>query len=100
MSIRHIVIWKMAAEDADTRAEHAAGVAERLRALRDVVPAIRALSVGTNVAYPDANADVALVVDVDDLQGLEDYQMHPAHQEVVGYVRSVTGGRMAVDFTI
>lgn len=98
--IRHVVIWKMAAADAATRAAHAAEVARLLEGLVGVVPAIRSLSVGTNVAVPETNADVAVVIDVDDLAALEAYQTHPAHQEVVGYVRSVTGARLAVDFPL
>lgn len=98
--IRHVVVWKMAAEDAVTRAEHAAEVARLLRGLRDAVPVIRSLSVGTNVPELETNADVSLVMDVDDLAALDAYQGHPAHQEVAGYIRSVAGGRMAVDFEV
>ncbi|MDT3315585.1 Dabb family protein [Microbacterium sp. KSW4-11] len=98
--IRHVVIWKMAATDADIRAEHAAEVVRLLRGLETAVPVIRSLSVGTNVAVPEANADVSLVMDVDDLDALEAYQTHPAHQEVAAYIRSVAGGRMAVDFEV
>ena len=100
MTLRHVVSWKMAAEDPAERAEHAAGIASRLEALVGVVPQIRTLSAGVNVAYPDANWDVVLVADFDDLAGLEAYQVHPAHQEVVAYVRSVVGGRSAVDFEV
>lgn len=100
MSIRHIVTWGMAADDAETRAAHAAEVATRLRALDDVVESIRALSVGVNVLDIAGNADVALVADFDDEAGLQAYQTHPAHQAVVGFIRSVTGSRSAVDFEI
>lgn len=98
--IRHVVIWKMAADDAETRAAHAAEVVRLLEGLMGVVPAIRSLTVGGNVAAPEVNADVALVIDLDDLDALEAYQKHPAHQEVAGYIRQVTGDRMAVDFTV
>ena len=100
MTVRHVVAWKMASDDAGVRAEQAAEVARRLAALVGVVPSIRALSAGANVAYPDGNADVAVVIDFDDLEGLEDYQVHPAHQEAAAYIRSVAGGRMAVDFEL
>lgn len=100
MTIRHVVAWKLAAEDAETRAEHAAEVARRIQALVGVVPSIRSLSIGPNVAYADVNGDVALVADFDDLAGLEAYQVHPAHQEVVGYVRSVVASRISVDFEV
>ena len=61
---------------------------------------VRSLSVGTNVAVPESNADVSLVLDLDDLDALQAYQEHPAHLEVVAYIRSVTGSRMAVDFEV
>lgn len=98
MSIRHIVLWKLAAEDADTRALHAEQIADRLRALVGVVDDIQRLEVGPNVAYPATNWDLALVADFDDVEALERYQVHPAHQEVAAFVRSVVAERAAVDF--
>ncbi|MCI1017303.1 Dabb family protein [Microbacterium sp. C5A9] len=98
--IRHVVSWKLAAEDAGERAEQAAEVARRLNALDGVVPQLRSISAGANVAYPDANWDVTLVADVDSLAALEEYQVHPAHEEVVAYVRSVVASRVAVDFEV
>ncbi|KAA0959908.1 Dabb family protein [Microbacterium sp. ANT_H45B] len=98
--IRHIVSWKLAAEDADLRAEQAADVARRLNALDGVVPQLRAISTGANVAYPDTNWDVTLVADFDSIAALEEYQVHPAHEEVVAYVRSVVAARAAVDIEI
>ncbi|WP_314427031.1 Dabb family protein [uncultured Microbacterium sp.] len=98
--IRHVVTWKLAAEDAGLRAEQAAEVARRLNALEGVVPQLRSISAGANVAYPEANWDVTLVADVDSIAALEQYQVHPAHEEVVAYVRSVVASRVAVDFEV
>ena len=98
--IRHVVSWKLAAEDPTVRAEQASEVAARLTALVGVVPQLRSLSAGANVAYPDANWDVTLVADFDSIADLEEYQVHPAHEEVVAYVRSVVSSRVAVDFEV
>lgn len=100
MTLRHVVMWTMAAEDAATRAEHAAEVARRLSDLVGVIPEIRALSAGVNSAYPDVNADVVLIMEVEDLDALEAYQVHPAHQEVAAYIRSVVASRHAIDVVI
>lgn len=100
MSIRHIVLWKLAAEDADTRALHAEQIAERLGALPAQIPEIRGLQVGPNVAYPQTNWDVALIADFDDVEALEAYQVHPAHQEAGAFVRSVVSDRAAVDLPL
>ena len=98
--IRHVVSWKLAAEDAGERAEQAAEVARRLNALDGVVPQLRSISAGANAAYPDTNWDVPLVADFDSIAALEEYQVHPAHEEVVAYVRSVVASRAAVDFEV
>lgn len=98
--IRHVVSWKLAEEDAAARGAQALEVARRLNALAGVIPELRAVSAGANIAYPDVNWDVTLVADVDSLDALEAYQVHPAHQEVGAYIRTVVASRVAVDFEI
>lgn len=100
MTIRHVVTWKLAAEDAAVRAEQAAEVARRLNALEGVVPQLRAISAGANAAYPDTNWDVTLVADFDSVADIDAYQVHPAHEEAAGYIRSVVASRVAVDFEV
>jgi len=99
VTIRHIVAWKLAAADADQRAVDVAGITTRLLALEGVVPSIRAISAGADVLGGE-NWDVAIVADFDDVEGLREYIDHPAHQEVVTYVRSVVSSRVAVDFEL
>lgn len=100
MTLRHVVMWKMAAPDAADRAAHAAEVVRRLAALDGVVPQIEAITVGANSEYDDVNWDVTLVADFADLAALEAYQVHPAHEEAAAYIRSVVGARAAVDYTV
>ncbi|MDQ1130632.1 Dabb family protein [Microbacterium sp. SORGH_AS_0888] len=99
MTIRHVVAWRLATEDPDERAEQAARIARELNALKGVVPALIDITVGPDVVGA-GNWDVALVADVADAEALDAYQRHPAHQAVVGYVRSVVAERVAVDFEI
>ncbi|SJN42431.1 Stress responsive alpha-beta barrel domain protein Dabb [Microbacterium esteraromaticum] len=98
--IRHVVSWKLAEEDAAVRGEQAAEVSRRLNALLGVIPELRAVTAGANIVHPDVNWDVTLVADVDTLDDLEAYQVHPAHQEVGAYIRSVVASRVAVDFEV
>lgn len=100
MPVRHVVSWKLAAADPLVRAEQAAEIARRLNALMGVVPELRMVSAGANIAYPDVNWDVTLVADVDSLEALEAYQVHPAHKEAGAYIKSVVASRVAVDFEI
>ncbi len=100
MTVRHVVIWHVAADDPAERAELARQVATRLESLRDVVPSVRALSTAVNAHYADVNGDVILTADFDDVEGLDAYQEHPAHQEVAAFVRSVVRARAAVDYDV
>lgn len=98
--LRHVVTWKLASEDAAERGQQAAEVARRLNALDGVVPQLRSISAGANSVYPEANWDVTLVADFDSIEALEQYQVHPAHEEVADYIRSVVASRVAVDFDV
>lgn len=98
--IRHVVTWKLASEDAEERGRQSAEVARRLNGLDGVVPQLRSISAGANFLYPEANWDVTLVADFDSIEALEQYQVHPAHEEVAGYIRSVVASRVAVDFEV
>lgn len=100
MTLRHVVTWKLAAEDPAVRAAQAMEVATRLNALHGVVPQLLSISAGANSAYPESNWDVTLVADFASVEALEQYQVHPAHEEVVAYVRSVVASRVAVDFEV
>lgn len=98
--LRHVVTWKLKSEDPAERALQAAEVARRLNALDGVVPQLRTISAGANSVYPEANWDVTLVADFDSIESLEQYQVHPAHEEVAVYIRSVVASRVAVDFEV
>lgn len=100
MTIRHVVTWKLASEDAAERAAQAAEVSRRLNALDGVVPQLLTISAGANVAYPEANWDVTLVADFASVEAIDEYQVHPAHVVVATYIRSVVASRVAVDFEV
>lgn len=100
MTIRHVVSWKLASDDAAERAAQAAEVARRLNAFEGVVPQLLSISAGANVVLPDANWDVVLVADFASVEALDEYQVHPAHLEAAAYIRSVVSARVAVDFEV
>ncbi|QEO08837.1 Dabb family protein [Protaetiibacter larvae] len=95
--IRHIVTWRLAAEDAAQRAADADGIKTRLEGLRGIVPAER-IDVGIDLGETDGNWHVVLDSDFAGREELAAYQVHPAHLEVAAFVRSVTAARSAVDY--
>ena len=106
--LKHVVCWKLADADADADAD--AALAEReqkvstivtlLRSLTNVVPSIRSLSVGPAVLSGPNFWDICLVIDFDDVEGLQAYQVHPEHQAVSGRIRALVIDRAVVDFQV
>lgn len=99
MSVRHVVSWRLSATDPAEKSDQAARIVTALESLVGVVGEIRSLTAGPDVAGGD-NWDVVLIADFDDLDALARYQVHPEHQKVVTFVRSVVSQRMAVDIEI
>lgn len=100
MTVRHFVTWKLAAEDAATRAADVEGIRTNLEALVGVVPGLRALSVHANTLYPENNWDIILESELDDAEALAAYQVHPEHLKVVEYVKPRVTERASIDFAV
>ncbi|NQX10730.1 Dabb family protein [Microbacteriaceae bacterium VKM Ac-2855] len=100
MSIRHIVAWRLNANDPETKRDHAAQIAERLLALKGVIAEIEAIEVGGNIADPERNWDIALVSQYADLDALGRYQVHPEHVKVAAFVGTLVSERASVDFEL
>lgn len=98
--IRHVVMWKLAAEDAAERSAQAAEIARRLNALDGVVPQILSIDVRVNTLFLEANWDAVLTADFASAEELAGYQVHPAHEEVVAFIRPLVASRGAVDFEV
>jgi hypothetical protein len=98
--IRHIVLWKLsAAEEAAKRADTATLVAA-LSTLPALIPQIKALSVGPDVAHASGRWELALVVDFASVGDLEIYQAHPEHLQVVQIVKPRVSERAVIDFEV
>jgi hypothetical protein len=89
--IRHVVAWKLAAEDEESRVAAAAAIQAALAPLPAIIPEIKSFSIGSNVAYADKNWDICLV---------ETYQVHPEHLAAVEVVKPLVSERASVDFEL
>ena len=98
--IRHIVLWKLKAQDTAGKAASAATIAGVLEPLALSLHGVRSLRVHANSAYLGANWDLVLVGDYDSLEALDAYQVHPDHVAAVATVRQHTADRAAVDFEV
>lgn len=69
-----------------------------LRGLEGRVEVLRSIEVGADVLHSGRSFDLALITRFDKLSDVEVYQEHPAHQEVLAYLRTVVAASASVDF--
>lgn len=98
--IRHIVTWKLKAEDAEGKDAAFAAMAEVFGPLPQQIPAIKALHLGRDLGETAGNWDAVLITDHASAEGLQEYQDHPAHQPVKALTGSLTSERAAIDFEL
>ena len=98
--IRHVLTWKLLAEDSAERSMAFAELAEGFGALPKLIPEIKMLQIGRDIEETDGNWNVALVIDFATTADLAVYQQHPEHVKVKQIVRRVTGERTCVDFEL
>ncbi len=92
--IIHVVLFRLK----DRSRANVERTVSKLAALRDKVPSLRSLEVGSDVIGSDRSYDVALIARFDDLAGLEAYRVHPEHVNVVEFIAGVKESTVAVDF--
>ena len=92
--IRHICMFTLK----DNKAANAAEFCRRAQALT-AIPSVRAFSVVTNdPATPASNYDVSLIIDFDDVEGLQAYQVSPEHVAFGQFVGTVRIDRACIDY--
>lgn len=98
--IRHLVMWKLTADDEAGKAAAVAEIAAALEPLVGVVPGLHSLVVRPNVAAFETNWDAALVSEHDTVAALEAYQAHPAHVVAAAVPRAHALSRTTVDIEV
>ena len=102
--VSHVVLMKPRADL--TAAERDALLAAFERAIREI-PTVRGVRVGRRVIHgagyearvPDA-ADYFVVLDFDDLDGLQAYLRHPAHEELGARFNQSLSSALIYDFEV
>lgn len=96
--IKHIVIWKLKEENLE---ENKAKFKEMLLGLKGLVPTLIDAEVGLKEsASPENNDDIVLISTFASWDDLDAYQVHPKHQEVIAFAKTVVEKRSAVDYEI
>jgi len=99
--IHHIVMFKLLeTPDGKQKENNKLEVKKRLEGLLAKIDVIRSMEVGINVVAQARAFDVVLISTFDNLDDLETYRVHPAHQEFVAYVGQIRDQVASVDYEI
>jgi Stress responsive A/B Barrel Domain len=93
--IVHIV---MLAFKEENKTENMKKLKTSLEALMGKVPSLLSMEVGLDFMQSERSYDLVLTSTFADKDGLSAYATHPAHLEVVGFIKEVTEGVKVVDY--
>jgi hypothetical protein len=96
----HIVFWRLHERSANgrTKQENALEMKRRFEALVGVIPGLLRCVIGIDFAKTADSADVALYSEFESRAALDAYQPHPAHQEIVAFLKDVRTERRVIDY--
>jgi hypothetical protein len=78
--------------------DHAEEAGARLRQMKGQIPGLLDVEAGVDITRSGRSYELALITRHADQAGLDAYQVHPVHQAVLTYIKSVASGTVAVDF--
>lgn len=97
--IKHIVMFRLKDTDDRTAYENALEAKKRFE---DVIANVKELKKGELVINsadaPESNYTIALICDFDDIEGLNAYQVHPAHVEFAKFIGTIKTERACIDY--
>lgn len=95
--IAHIVLFKFNDKNKDENIKKAK---EMLLALEDKIEVLEHIEVGVNFDDAERAMDMSIYTLFDTKENLQTYASHPAHLEVVEFIKSVTEYSKVCDYSI
>jgi len=93
--IVHIVMFEFKEEN---RAANIAKAKEMLEALVEKIGPLLSMEVGIDFNGSERAMDLSLISTFETKEGLSEYATHPAHLEVVAFIKEVTTSSKVVDY--
>ena len=95
--VKHIVMIDFKEEN---KKENMQKVKTMLEALVEQVPTLKSMEVGINFSLEERAMDLSLYSSFEDEEGLKAYATHPAHLEVLSFIKSVATGSKVSDYIV
>jgi hypothetical protein len=98
--IKHVVMWRLRADDADEKREACQLVKRAFESLRGRIPGMMHLEIGIDQSHVDYACDVVLMSEFESMAALEAYGTHPEHLRVRTELRDIRTTRHQVDYVV
>ena len=95
MTFRHAVLINF---NADADESYRAELAQKVNALPQAIPEVRAVACGADAGLTSGSSDFAIIVDLESADDYATYENHPAHGDLVDLIRQGVASRTVVDF--
>jgi hypothetical protein len=93
--IKHVVAFRLK----EVSAEQEAAMLAAFRALEGQIPELRSFTIGRNVSDRDQSYTHCLVAEMDDMDAVGRYLVHPAHKAAVDdHLAPIMEHRIVVDY--
>ena len=98
--IVHIVFWKLheTGLNGKSKEENAHEMKRRFAGLMGVIPGLTRIEVGVDLLHTADSVDVCLYTEFESMAALDAYQPHPAHKEIIGFLKDVRYERRVIDY--
>ena len=95
--VKHIVMLDFKEVN---KKENLEKVKTMLESLVESVPTLKSMEVGINFSQEERAMDLSLYSTFEDQGGLEAYAVHPAHLEVIKFIKTVATTSKVSDYTL
>ncbi len=95
--IKHIVIWRL---KADNKEENARQIKAALEALNGQIEGLLHLEVGFDFSKQESSGDIVLYSEFDTREHLDAYVTHPKHVAAGTIVRAAVCDRRMIDYIV
>ncbi|MCB2207445.1 MAG: Dabb family protein [Bacteroidetes bacterium] len=96
--LRHIVMIQF--KDGKAKDVEASKLKMMLENLKSEIPSLFTMEVGLNINTKPSAFDLVLTADFENEMGLNAYRIHPAHKEVLDYLKKVVEKTAVVDYIV
>lgn len=97
-SVSHIVMWNVAGETTDEKAEAIAAVRREFEGMTGKIPGMTKLEIGIDISHISYACDMVLVMEFESQDALDAYATHPLHLAARDRLEGVRIARHQVDF--